>query len=343
MPRRTSPLVPAHTGTTPNAVMRPALQTLSPNPMQLFTTVAAMPFGVPFASPMVQPVFQSPQQMQAACFANAAPEQMPVFASDPMEDAVDCLQSIARKAAAVESSAKKGCVEREYSIEDLRRMVIKVLEGKSGGPKKVAEAAGLEKAYKTVARYRDAVVADKTLVCATKAETLAARIAFVETMEFKVKGQVDLISRKIFSDDTLDYFARALKRYSDMGWPMDYQAIRLMFSQAAAEMKLVDWKRGDCYVVSRSYVRKFVKSRPELRAYKAGHIDAVRAKKATVQVHEFRSLKCALCVARKIFVAATGPKSLSMSPTRCHLKSIYPRGNAGHFASIPSDPLLFTF
>mmetsp|Transcript_18859 Transcript_18859/g.47144 ORF Transcript_18859/g.47144 Transcript_18859/m.47144 type:complete len:86 (+) Transcript_18859:850-1107(+) len=40
-------------------------------------------------------------------------------------------------------------------------------------------------------------------------------------------------SRRLFTNDELDYFKRALKLYSEMGWPLDYQQIRCMFSHAA--------------------------------------------------------------------------------------------------------------
>ena len=98
------------------------------------------------------------------------------------------------------------------------------------------------------------------------------------------KGNPDFESRRLFSDDNLLYFARALKIYAEMGWPMDYQAIQLMFSEAARDMKLVDWRKGDAPVVSISYVRAFVKNAPELHSYKTSHIDPLRAKKATTKV-----------------------------------------------------------
>lgn len=213
-------------------------------------------------------------------------------------------------------SCKKGGKEREYTLQDLREMVITLLKGKVGGAKKVAGAAGFPQAYKTVARYRDAVVHNEALQRDTVEATLAARIAYVQDLEWKGKGNLDITSRRIFSEDELEYFARALKLYSDMGWPMDYQAIRLMLSEAAADMNRVDWKRGDAYVVSRSYVRKFVKSRPELRAYKAGHIDPVRAKKATCQVPRH----CALlhdCACSCACPCLLGSRDLLQSRTLC--------------------------
>ena len=154
-------------------------------------------------------------------------------------------------------SAKKNEAERDYSVEQLRSWVVALLEKKSGGARKIAAADGFPKAARSIERYRDQVVA-AVPPSDSAAATLAARVAHAQRMEFKVKGNVDLTSRRLFSDDELDYFARTLKLYSDMGWPMDYQAIRLMFSQAAAEMQRVDWKRGDAYVVSRTYVRNFL-------------------------------------------------------------------------------------
>ena len=66
---------------------------------------------------------------------------------------------------------------------------------------------------------------------------------------------------------------------------MDYQNIRLMMSQGARKMGLADWKMGASYVCSTTYVREFIKARPELAAYKSSHIDLLRSKKATTQVH----------------------------------------------------------
>jgi hypothetical protein len=66
----------------------------------------------------------------------------------------------------------------------------------------------------------------------------------VAQLELKVKGNEDLKSRRLFSKDELDYFARALKLYGEMGWPMDYQQIILMFSDAARHAGKIDWKTG---------------------------------------------------------------------------------------------------
>ena len=41
---------------------------------------------------------------------------------------------------------------------------------------------------------------------------------------------------------------------------MDFQAIQLMFSQAAKEKGRVDWRLSDAYVVSSAYVSDFVKN-----------------------------------------------------------------------------------
>ena len=94
----------------------------------------------------------------------------------------------------------------------------------------------------------------------------------------------------MFSEDDLDYFARGFKIYGDMGWPMDFEAIRCVFVDAVRREQKVDWRTGKLYKVSLTYVRDFVESRPELKAYKASHIDPLRSKKATDQV---RRDKCA--------------------------------------------------
>ena len=74
--------------------------------------------------------------------------------------------------------------------------------------------------------------------------TLAAQLDYLEGLERSEKGNIDFKVRRLFTEDELLFFARALKLYSDMGWPMDYQQIRLMFSEAAAKMQRVDWKWG---------------------------------------------------------------------------------------------------
>ena len=180
--------------------------------------------------------------------------------------------------------AKKGVKERLYSEEEFVWMASAVLRKEKSSAREAARDAGYVSATRKLQTYLKAVKADATLVREQPADTLAARLAHVAAYGHVEKGNVDLTSRRIFSVDERFYFARALKVYNDMGWPMDYQAVQLMFSQAAKQKKRVDWKPGDPHVVSRTYVANFVKSSPELRAYKASNIDPLRSKKATATV-----------------------------------------------------------
>ena len=181
-------------------------------------------------------------------------------------------------------SAKAGVPERQYSEEEYRGMLDLVIQGC-----KSARAAAIDaefpSAERTLQRHAAAIRAMPQLVHSTEAATIAAQRAHVASASLAIKGNPDLVSRRIFTEDELHYFARSLKLYADMGWHMDHQAIQLMFSQSAREKKRVDWRQGDPYVVSKTYVADFLKDeRYGLRNYKAGHIDPLRSKKATTQV-----------------------------------------------------------
>ena len=188
----------------------------------------------------------------------------------------------------VAANRKKGSSERVYSEEEYRAMLDKVI-CRTSSARKAASDAGFPSAARTLQRHAKKI---RAVVCSTAAATLAAQRAHVASFSLAAKGNADLASRRIFSIDDLDYFARSLKVYADMGWPMDLQALRLMFSHAAKDMKRVDWKLGDEPAVSRPYVTDFIKKRPELRMYKASHIDPIRSKKATPQVKREHCCEC---------------------------------------------------
>jgi hypothetical protein len=185
------------------------------------------------------------------------------------------------KAALKKPNAKKGTFERTYTELEFREMLDLVIR-KEKSARKAAFEAGFPSATRSLQRFARGI--RLKIKEASPEATVAAQRAHVAQLTLETKGNVDLVSRTLFSGDELQYFARALKLYADLGWPMDYDAIRQMFSEAAAESGRVDWKRGDAYVCGETYVRDFVKSRPELKASKAGHVDPLRAKKATSQV-----------------------------------------------------------
>ena len=228
--------------------------------------------------------------MHAHLTAEAAAARSSIATSDMVDATLASPKAPETKVVVKESgsakkgSAKKGVKERLYSAEEFQWMAAAVLRKEKASAREAARAAGYLSATRKLQDYIKAVKADTTLVREQPAETLAARLAHVAAYEHVGKGNTDLTSRRIFSDDERFYFARALKVYNDMGWPMDYAAIQLMFSQAARKKKRVDWKPGDPHVVSRTYVANFVKNSPELRAYKASNIDPLRSKKATATV-----------------------------------------------------------
>jgi hypothetical protein len=215
---------------------------------------------------------QSPTRVDQVDTAKASPK------------AAETKLAVSETGSRKKAGAKKAVKERLYSEEEFKWMAQAVLSKGRSSARQAALDAGYPSATRKLQDYIKTVKADATLMRATPADTLTARLAYVAAYEHVQKGNADLMSRRIFSGDECLYFARALKVYNDMGWPMDYQAIQLMFSQAAQKMKRVDWKPGDPYVVSRTYVTNFVKFSPELRAYKASNIDPLRSKKATASV-----------------------------------------------------------
>lgn len=186
-----------------------------------------------------------------------------------------------------QASKKKGNEERVYSIEQFRSMLCSVLRGagaQGSGAEAVAAAAGFPSARSSLKRYAKDIRNNPSLQDSSAPSTLLLQLAHVSQLQFYEKGNEDMKARRIFSDDELEFFARALKLYGDMGWPMDYTAIGDMMAEAAKKAGKIDWKTGKPFVVCAAYVAKFVEDRPELAAFKASNIDPLRAKKGTAQV-----------------------------------------------------------
>ncbi|KAL1522343.1 hypothetical protein AB1Y20_017335 [Prymnesium parvum] len=183
------------------------------------------------------------------------------------------------------TTAKRGQKERQYTIDDLKSMAAAVLSGKATSARAAALSAGLPRAERTLNRYlKDLRNKSGEEQLSQTSEKVELELQLVDELSFKACGNKELCARRLFTEDELDYFARALKLYSEMGWPMDYQQIRCMFSRAASAMGRQEWKPGEPYVCSTTYVARFVENRPELRAFKTSHVDPLRAKKATVEV-----------------------------------------------------------
>lgn len=169
--------------------------------------------------------------------------------------------------------------ERVYDDEAFRSMLGEVLRGASA----MKASALWPTAESSLKRYARQIRADQTLQRGSPEATLEAQLQYAAGLTLKQKGNKEITSRRIFDEAELDYFASSLKLFADMGWPMDYQQVQHMFLQAATDMGFVDWKTGKAGV-SKSYCRRFVKSREELKAYKTSNIDPLRSKKATEQV-----------------------------------------------------------
>ena len=96
---------------------------------------------------------------------------------------------------------------------------------------------------------------------AEEQEAMGRRLQLIDELQLKVKGNIDFISRRIFSSDELDYFEHALFLYADMGWPMDFSNIQRMMRDVVRKRQLIDWKTGELFVVRRKFVIEFVRKR----------------------------------------------------------------------------------
>jgi hypothetical protein len=216
---------------------------------------------------------------------------------------------------------------------------------RTGKVRESARVGGFEGARSVLSLYARKVRDDTLLWRASPEDTLQAQCEFVGKLELDEKGKPELMARQIFNDDEKLYFARGLKLYADMGWPMSVKQIAalmqdaaqrkatrkgvrilLLFAQHSCVAPLicvrmafvpvrksvlqkktctrvvflntlyslnsysflfeghVDWKTGQAFLVSRSYVRGFLKEHPELKLFKSSNIDPLRSKKATASV-----------------------------------------------------------
>lgn len=185
------------------------------------------------------------------------------------------------QAQATKSSRK----QRQYDVDDLKKMLVAVLTGQAQSARSAALSAGLPSAERSLNRYLSVINADENLKGISEEQTLQLQLDFVDELQLKKAGNPDVLLRRLFSDDEYDFFAAALRLHGDMGWPMDFDNVRDMFADAAERKRAVDAWTGQPYVCGMDMVARFVHSRPELRAFKASHVDPLRAKKATYQVY----------------------------------------------------------
>ncbi|KAL1510117.1 hypothetical protein AB1Y20_006449 [Prymnesium parvum] len=106
---------------------------------------------------------------------------------------------------------KKRHKERDYEIDDLKKMAAQVLSGEMPSARAAALAAGLPHAERSLNRYVKQVRENTALQCESPTETAAAQLQHVSGLEFKEKGNPDICGRRLFTEDELEYFARALK------------------------------------------------------------------------------------------------------------------------------------
>ena len=97
----------------------------------------------------------------------------------------------------------------------------------------------------------------------TPEEAREAKLAYISNLELKSKGNANLLAKILFTEAERDFFTAAILRYSDMGWPMEYRQVHAMLQCALARTKRTDVMENPLSV-SLSYVRDFIKGRPEL-------------------------------------------------------------------------------
>lgn len=180
--------------------------------------------------------------------------------------------------------------ERQYKEDLFARAAMEHFQ--SNGTVSVREAArmfNIPTARRTLSDYIKEI--KKNINLETTEETTAARLAAAASLQFKIKGNLDIKAHELFTQDERDYFAASLQIWGEMGWPMDYDAIKTMM-QKALRKKHKGQAGKEELTVSLSYVGTFVRRRPELRAFKTAHIDPLRAKKATPQVRDCVGRRC---------------------------------------------------
>ena len=94
-------------------------------------------------------------------------------------------------------SAKKGTEERQYDLPTFRSMLCAVLRGTAGCHRAAADA-GFSTAESSLKRYARDIRNLVSLQRSSPAETLQAQLAYVETLEFKEKGNEDFRLRRMF-------------------------------------------------------------------------------------------------------------------------------------------------
>ena len=80
------------------------------------------------------------------------------------------------------------------------------------------------------------------------------RRGFISQLELPRTGSADLRGRKLFSEDELDTFACAIRRYAEMGCGCDVKAVACMMTRAVDKQGRTKTS-GEPLVVTESRVR----------------------------------------------------------------------------------------
>jgi hypothetical protein len=190
------------------------------------------------------------------------------------------------------TSAKAGCAERQYTVEQLRLAAHSILAAaKSGKPLAAAAAArlqGVPSMRRSLTRLMEQVWAldgpdrdqagfglDRWLV----------RSDYIAAYEFAVKGNDDFAARRIFSeqDDALIKEGCDLAAASGLG--LDFITVRDIMNIFIAKEDLKDPFSGHLYKPTLTFVRKWAK-RVGVKVYKTSSISKERAIKATVEIRD---------------------------------------------------------
>ena len=110
---------------------------------------------------------------------------------------------------------------------------------------------------------------------------------FIDEYDFPEKGNPDYVLRGMFGPEELDYFADVIKYASHSGLTVDVEDACEMLRAAIERDMRCDPSTGEPYVVSRSYVGSWMRTREDLQGLrKASPLDLKRAEKATEEVRD---------------------------------------------------------
>jgi len=128
------------------------------------------------------------------------------------------LRARSRRSAAAQQAPRKRY--RQYEPETLRQ-ALRILFAEGVSVRKAALRVGEPTMLRTIQRYACAIRQDVDLLRNSSARTRAARLARIDELLLKQQGNPEWSARRMFSKDALDFFARVVKLYAKLGWPLD--------------------------------------------------------------------------------------------------------------------------